>query len=182
MRIDRTHSMAIAIDIQQRLIPHIYHNDILIPRTVALIRGLRILGVPIYVTEQYSKGLGSTIAPVAAALGEYTPLEKMGFAATAHPDVQGAVLGSYGHFVICFGIEAHVCVLQTVMDILEQGRRPIVVQDAVSSRNRLDIKVAIKRMRQQGAIVTTTESLLFELMHTAEAPEFKQISAIVKEL
>ncbi len=182
MHIERTHAMAVVIDMQERLMPHIYRNQELIPRVAALIRGLRVLNVPIFVTEQYSKGLGKTIPPIAEALGSYTPLEKLTFSACGHPDVQGAVLGAHGHFVICFGIEAHVCVLQTVMDIKAQGRQPIVVHDAVSSRREFDIQVAVNRMRHHGAIVTTVESLLFELLGSADEPEFKQISAIAKAL
>ncbi|MCO6465758.1 MAG: isochorismatase family protein [Bradyrhizobiaceae bacterium] len=182
MHIDRSHVMAVAIDIQERLMPHIFRNAELTPRIVALIKGLRILGVPIMVTEQYSKGLGHTIPPVAEALGEFRPLEKMTFSACGHPDIQGAVLGSQGHYVICFGIEAHICVLQTVLDIKAQGRQPILVHDAVSSRHEFDIQVAVNRMRHHGVIVTTVESLLFEILGSANAPEFKQISEIVKAL
>lgn len=182
MHIEREHAMALAIDMQKRLMPHIHRHDELVSRASALIRGLRILGVPILVTEQYSKGLGNTVQPVADALGEYQALEKMSFSACGHAEVQGAVLGSQGHYVICFGIEAHICVLQTVKDIKAQGRQAIVVHDAVSSRHEFDIQVAVNRMRHQGAIVTTVESLLFELLGTAESPKFKEISAIAKTL
>lgn len=182
MHIEREHAMALAIDMQEGLVPHIYRSNELIPRVTALIRGLRLLGIPIHVTEHYSKGLGHTIAPVAEALGECTPLEKMTFSACGHPEVQGAVLGGRGHFVICFGVEAHVCLLQTVIDIKAQGRQPIVVHDALSSRREFDIQVAVNRMRHQGAIVTTVESLLFELLGSAAEPEFKAMLAIAKTL
>ncbi len=182
MHITRQHTMALVIDVQERLMPHIFGNEELIPRITALIKGLRILDVPIMITEQYSKGLGSTIPPVAAALGEFMPSEKLTFSACGVPDVQAALMSSDGHYVICLGVEAHVCVLQTVLDIKAQGRVPIVVADAVSSRRALDAQVAIERMREQGALVTTVESLLFELLGSADEPEFKQISAIAKAL
>lgn len=182
MNIERDHAMALVIDMQERLMPHIHRSSELMHRASALIQGLRILDVPIIVTEQYTKGLGTTVQPIAEALGDYTALEKMTFSACGHPSVQGSVLGSQGHYVICFGIEAHICVLQTVKDIKAQGRQAIVVHDAVSSRHEFDIQVAVNRMRHQGAIVTTVESLLFELLGTAESPKFKQISAIAKTL
>lgn len=182
MHIERDHAMALVIDMQERLMPHIHRHSELVPRAAALIRGLRILGVPILVTEQYSKGLGKTVQPIAEVLGEYAPLEKMTFSACGHPTVQGSVLSGQGHYVICFGIEAHICVLQTVKDIKAQGRQAIVVHDAVSSRHEFDIQVAVNRMRHQGAIVTTVESLLFELLGSADSPHFKEISAIAKTL
>jgi nicotinamidase-related amidase len=182
MHIDREHATALVIDMQERLMPHIFRQEQLVPRVVALIEGLKILKVPILVTEQYSKGLGHTVAPVAQALGEYEPLEKTTFSACGHPDVQAALMGTDGHYVICLGVEAHVCVLQTVLDIEDQGRQPIVVADAISSRHSHDAEVALKRMHEHGAIITTVESLLCELLGSAEEPEFKQISAIAKAL
>jgi nicotinamidase-related amidase len=180
MRVERDHVTALVIDIQERLFPHIHEHDHLASRCAMLIRGLQLLNVPILVTQQYTKGLGPTIAPIAEALGEHDAHEKMVFSAAGNHDVESRLLGSHGHQAIIMGIETHVCVLQTVQDIHSQGRRAIVVEDCVSSRNANDKRIAIERMRALGATITTAESLLFELMETAEHKKFKEISALVK--
>lgn len=180
MRVEPSHATVLVVDIQERLFPHIYDHEALQANYVRFIKGLRILNIPIIVTEQYSKGLGKTIAPVAAALGSFDACEKMTFSACRVSEVEGIVLGSQGHQIIVIGIEAHVCVQQTVLDILAQGRTVIVVEDCVSSRKRNDRDVAVARMRSEGALITTYESLLFEMLGTAEADAFKQISNLVK--
>lgn len=180
MRIEHDHVTGLVIDIQERLFPHIYEHQALAERCAMLIRGLRILDVPLLVTQQYTKGLGPTITPIAEALGEFEVHEKQTFSAAGNSDVEARLLGSRGHQVIVCGIETHVCVLQTVQDIHAQGRRAIVIEDCVSSRRLSDKQTAIQRMRTLGATITSAESLLFELMGTADHPQFKQISALVK--
>lgn len=180
MRIQRNHAIAIVVDIQERLFPHIHQHDELAQRCEMLIRGLRILDVPLVVTQQYTKGLGPTLSSIGEALGRYQPHEKLTFSVVGNPDVEAQILGSHGHHVIVFGIETHVCVLQSVLDILAQGRQAIVVEDCVSSRRANDKHVAIERMRSAGAVITTAESLLFELLEEAGSDTFKRISALVK--
>ncbi|MBU3699978.1 MAG: hydrolase [Candidatus Kapabacteria bacterium] len=180
MRLDASHSMALCIDLQERLFPHINGHDELADRCSRLIRGLRALNVPIVVTEQYVKGLGSTIAPISEALGDYEPLEKMSFSCCGVDAIEARVLGARRHTMILFGIETHVCVLQTALDLLAQGQTVVVVEDCVSSRNANDKRIAIERMRSHGAIITTMESILFELLRVAGTDTFKAISAIVK--
>jgi nicotinamidase-related amidase len=180
MRFDPNHSIGLVIDIQERLFPHIHQHDEMARRASILIQGLRILNVPLLVTQQYTKGLGPTIAPIAEALGAYEPIEKMTFSAVACSDCEAQLLASGRHNVIICGIEAHVCVLQTVLDLRQTGQSVFVVEDAISSRSANDKAVAMQRMREAGAVVTTTESVLFQLLHSAEAPSFKAISALVK--
>ena len=180
MRIRREHSLGVVVDIQERLFPHIHEHDALAQRCAMLIQGLQILDVPLIVTQQYTKGLGPTIPLIVEALGTYTPLEKLSFSIVGNPDVEARILSAHGHHVIVFGIETHVCVLQSVLDILAQGRQAIVVEDCVSSRRPHDKHVAIERMRSAGAVITTAESLLFELLEEAGTDTFKQISALVK--
>ena len=180
MRIEHKHVSALVVDIQERLFPHIYENEALAKRCAMLIKGLKVLDVPMIVTQQYTKGLGPTIAPIAEALGDFNPVEKIAFSACSSPDVEMHIVGSAGHQVIVFGIEAHVCVQQTVLDIQSQGRSAIVVEDCISSRNKNDKKIAVHRMREAGAIITTAEALLFEILEEAGTEKFKQISALVK--
>lgn len=180
MRLDVKHTQAICVDIQERLFPHIHEHDELARRCAILIQGLRLLNVPIIVTEQYVKGLGPTIPSISQALGEYNPIEKITFSCCGAPEVEAHVLGSNRHHVILFGIETHVCVQQTALDLLGQGRTVVVIEDCVSSRSVNDKLVAIERMRQAGAVITTMESVLFELLKQAGTETFKQISALVK--
>jgi nicotinamidase-related amidase len=178
--LDTNHAVAICVDIQERLFPHIHENEALVRRCEILIKGLRVLNVPIIVTQQYTKGLGPTIAPIATALGEFEPIEKMTFSACGNDDVEARVLGSARHQVILFGIETHVCVLQTGLDLIAQGQKAIIVEDCVSSRSADDKRIAIERLRHAGAIITSSESILFELLRVAGTEQFKSISALVK--
>ena len=180
MILDRHQTQALCVDIQERLLPHIHGHDELVRRSATLIRGLRILDVPIIVTEQYTKGLGTTVPEIASALGTHQPIEKMSFSCCGNPDVEAALLGSRRHQIIVFGIEAHVCVQQTVLDLLAHGQKVVVIDDCVSSRSANDARVAIERMRQAGAVVSTMESVLFELLRVSGTQEFKSISALVK--
>ena len=180
MILDRHHTLALCVDIQERLLPHIHGHEELVRRSSTLIKGLRILDVPILVTEQYTKGLGVTVPEIAAALGTYEPIEKMSFSCCGNPDVEAAVLGSQRHQIIVFGIEAHVCVQQTVLDLLAQGQKVVVLDDCVSSRSANDARVALQRMRDAGATISTMESVLFELLRVSGTQEFKSISVLVK--
>jgi nicotinamidase-related amidase len=180
MRIERQHATAIVVDIQERLFPHIHEHEALAQRCAMFIKGLRTLKIPIVVTQQYTKGLGPTIPAIADALGEFEPMEKRAFSATTINDVEAIVLGTRGHQIILLGIETHVCIQQTALDILAQGRGVVVIEDCVSSRNANDKRIAIERMRSAGAVITTAESMLFEILETSESEAFKQISALVK--
>jgi len=177
---DAKHTQALCIDIQVRLFPHISERDEIARRTGILIRGLQLLDVPITVTEQYGRGLGATISSIREALGQYQPIEKITFSCCGAPEVEARILSGNRHHVLVFGIETHVCVQQTTLDLLAQGQKVIVIEDCVSSRNPNDKRVAIDRMRQAGAIITTMESVLFELLRQAGTETFKQISALVK--
>jgi nicotinamidase-related amidase len=180
MRILKDRSAALIIDIQERLYPFIYENDKLTKNVSKLIEGLKIIGIPIFVTEQYVKGLGPTIEPVAALLGNHPRIEKMSFSCCDEPRVMEGIAVTGKENIIIAGIESHVCVLQTVIDLNRNGYHPIVVEDCVSSRNENDKKIAIERMRQEGAIITTSESILFELLRYSGTEQFRGISRLVK--
>ena len=180
MRIRKEQSATVVIDIQERLFPFIYEADRLAANVIKLIQGLKVLEMPMFVTEQYSKGLGPTIPAVREALGEFQPLEKMTFSCCGAPSLMSALRDSGCKTVILFGIEAHACVLQTAIDLLEANFVPVVVEDGISSRRLNDKQVAVARMRQEGAIVTTYESLLLELCVEAGTDRFKAISKIIK--
>jgi len=180
MRLEIHNSVAICVDVQERLFPLVYQHDEVEQRIILLIKGLAILGVPIVVTQQYTKGLGPTIPNVAAAIGPFDPIEKITFSCCGNDDVEAVVLGGARHCFVLFGIETHVCVLQTALDLIAQGQKVIVVEDCVSSRIQNDKHIAIERLRHSGAVITTAESLLFEFLGKAGTDTFKAISTLVK--
>lgn len=180
MPIQREDCAAVIIDIQERLFPHIHRHDELESNVIRLIQGLQELQVPLVVTEQYSKGLGPTIESIRGYLGTNQTIEKITFSCCASIAFNETLENLGKSSIIIAGTESHVCVLQTVQDLMEQNYLPVVVEDCVSSRKANDHRVAIERMRQAGAVITTYESLLFELLGEAGNDTFRAISKIVK--
>ena len=180
MRIKRENSAALLIDIQDRLFPHMHQKDELLRKCTILIEGLQVLGIPLVITEQYPKGLGKTVDALSTLVTQDPLIEKIAFSCCDEPAVlQTAALQKRKTIIIC-GIEAHVCVLQTVIDLLESGYIPVVVVDCISSRNPQDKGTAVERMRSEGAVISSCESILFELARVAGTDEFKAISRLVK--
>lgn len=180
MRIKSSECTGLVIDIQDRLFPVMHNRDELLSRVQILLEGLKILEIPILLTEQYPKGLGATLDVLAIALDQSEAIEKLCFSCCGEPNFISSLENQGKPMVIICGIEAHVCVLQTVIDLVEIGYKPVVVADCISSRNPDDMAVALKRMRHEGALITTSESLLFELTVTAGTTQFKSISRLVK--
>lgn len=180
MRIKKENAIGVVIDIQSRLYPFINDNNTLTRNNSILIEGLKILKVPIVVTQQYTKGLGETIPEIAEVLGEYKHIEKTAFSCCDEPRFNENLALASKMYVIVTGIETHVCVMQTVNDLIASGYIPVVVQDCVGSRNTNDKDIAIERMRQGGAVITTYESILFELLKYSGTDQFREISRLVK--
>lgn len=180
MRINKKDTVALVIDIQERLLPHIDGHRELLKNTGILLGGMKALEIPMMLTEQYRKGLGPTVPEISQHLDPFDPLEKMTFSCC---DDNAFALSLETHakknVVIC-GIETHVCVLQTTIDLLEKGYQPVVIEDCTSSRKHVDKSIAIERMRREGAIISSYESILFELTRVSGTPEFKNISKLVK--
>ena len=180
MRIKAGESVGLVIDIQEKLFQVMHRKEELMDRVRILMQGLEILDVPVLLTEQYPRGLGSTLAPIAALLENESRIEKISFSCCGEANFNSRLSGLNKKRVIVCGIESHVCVLQTVIDLLDRGYTPVVVVDCISSRNPEDQKVALERMRAEGAVLTTCESILFELAGVAGTPQFKSISKLVK--
>jgi nicotinamidase-related amidase len=180
VRILKDQAAGLVIDIQERLFPLIDKHDEMAANAVILIKGLQSMQVPILVTQQYTKGLGTSISPVRELFEGREHIEKMAFSCCDDEGFMGHLKALGKKFIIITGIESHVCVLQTTLDLLEQGFVPVVVEDCVSSRRKNDKKHAIHRMRQEGAIISTYESVLFELLRYSGTEEFKAISKLVK--
>ncbi len=180
MRIQREQAAGLIIDIQERLFPHIYKHEKIARNTKILIEGLKVLEIPILVTQQYTKGLGETINDITGTLSGQSHIEKISFSCCDEPLFMKELGRQDKEFIIIAGIEAHVCVLQTALDLIKNSYFPVVVQDCVSSRTKNDSHMAIERMRSEGVIITTYESVLFELCRFAGTDSFKQISRLVK--
>ena len=180
MRITRDNTIAVLVDIQERLFPHIHGHEQLQDNVTKLISGLQILQVPFIITEQYPKGLGKTIEPLASLFCGVKPVEKLAFSCCDEPEFMGKIQAAGLKNVLLCGIETHVCVLQTAMDLKAAGFQPVVVEDCVSSRKPGDKEIALKRLLQEGTLFTSYESILFELCQIAGTDEFKAISKLVK--
>jgi nicotinamidase-related amidase len=180
VRLARAKAALVVVDIQERLLPAIFEKERVVQNAVRLVKGAAILGVPVLATEQYRKGLGPTVAEVAAAIPGFAPIEKLAFSASGAADFTSSLRAKNTSDAILCGIEAHVCVSQTCLDLLADGFRVVVVADAVSSRTPENHRFGLDRMRAAGAVIVSTEMLLFELVEKAGTDEFKQILALVK--
>jgi len=178
-RLDRRNACVLVIDVQERLTPVMWNFAPVEKYIRALVQGGRDLDVPVLATEQYPKGLGPTIASVRELL-PVPPLAKMHFSCGADREFTSALAATGRRQVIVAGIESHVCVFQTVRDLLDQGYELFVCADAVTSRFEEHRRVALELMRDLGAVITSAESSIFDLLHTAGTPEFKRVSAYVK--
>jgi nicotinamidase-related amidase len=180
MKIDKKDTIAVVIDIQERLFPAMSDKAALLDNNRKLINGLNVQEVPILVTQQYTKGLGETLPELSGLVKDFSPIEKTVFSCYDEPDFISAIEEKDCKNVVLVGIESHVCVLQTAIDLKDAGYNPIVVFDCVSSRKQSDKALALERFRHEGIMVTGMESLLFELTRGAKEPGFKEISKIVK--
>ncbi|MBM3999850.1 MAG: hydrolase [Planctomycetes bacterium] len=175
----RRDSGLLVVDMQQKLLPAIPHADRLVWNIGRLLDGAAALDVPAHGTEQYPAGLGPTVPLLAARLPSLS--EKRRFSCCGCDAMPSDWPARGIHRMIVAGIEAHVCVLQTVADLLAEGYRVYVVADAIASRSPRDAEIALRRMDAYGASLVTTEMILFEWCETAAAPEFKTISRLVRE-
>jgi nicotinamidase-related amidase len=180
IRIHQEDAVLVLIDFQERLMPAMENNEELAASVIKLIKGSNIMGIPKLVTQQYTKGLGPTIPGIHEALGQYDPIEKTSFSAMGEPAFAKALEKAGKKTAIVAGVETHVCVQQTALELLERGYNVFLPADCVSSRRHIDKKYALKRMAQAGAFLTTCEAVLFELCGESHRPGFKEISALVK--
>lgn len=176
MRIEREKAVALVIDYQEKLVPVMHEKETLIHNSCILLEGLNILEVPMVLTQQYTKGLGMTVEEITSAAGTSAYIDKISF--TAFDCVKEQIKDK--KFVIVCGMETHICVLQTVIDLKAAGFVPVLVADCVSSRKAEDKQMALERARQEGAIVTTYESLLFELLKVAGTDTSKKIQRLIR--
>ncbi len=180
MRITRESTVCIVIDIQEKLFPVMAGKEVMLKNCRILLQGLQILQIPLIITQQYSKGLGETIADIKSEIIDFSHHEKRDFSCCGEPEVMFRLKQSGAKNVILCGIESHICVLQTALDLKEAGFVPVIIADAVTSRYLLNFKLAKERFRYEGIMMTSVESVLFELTRSSTAPEFKAISNLMK--
>jgi len=180
MKIKKENTALLIIDMQEKLLPAIENSEDLIKNCEILIKGCKILGIPIIYSEQYRKGLGETNKIIATQLNNINPIEKREFSCVENDEIKSKLESLGKRYIIVAGIEAHICVQQTVLDLMDEDFKPIVIANCISSRNNFDKKFALKRLRDYGADITTVEAILFEMLVTSTASEFKQISELVK--
>jgi nicotinamidase-related amidase len=179
-RLDLEQAQLLVVDLQEKLLPHIHEHERVLTQAGRMIRAARVLDLPITVSEQYPKGLGGTAPAILAAAEDAVRLEKTTFSFCAD-DACRARLSAVGRpQVLLVGIETHVCVQQTALDLLEMQMRPYVLADAIGSRRPLDYEVALDYMRSFGVTVTTVEAAIFRLVRAAGTELFKRILPIVR--
>ena len=180
MLMEEANTRLIIIDMQKRLIEGIHNKDKIINNIRKLIKASHILGIEIIYTEQNPKRLGCTLDNLLLSK-EHVIYSKMSFSCVNCEELLNEIYENHQkHIVIC-GIESHVCVQQTVLELMSKGLVVYLVADAIGSRHLIDNEIAIRRMGNSGAILTTAESTIFEWCKTSSRKEFKEISKIIKE-
>jgi len=171
-------AILVIIDLQERLMPAMPDRETVYKNTGILLKTAQQLQIPVIVSEQYPKGLGPTVPEIKEFLGDYDYLEKVSFSAS---EALQDLLAKYQRkTLIMVGSETHVCVFQTVRDMIEEGYQVHLVKDAVCSRFEINHNSGLELMRDLGAVITNTETVVFDLFKVAGSPQFKAISAMIK--
>ena len=179
MKIEAQDTFAIVIDYQERILAAMHEKEELLRRSEILVAGLHALDVPMILTTQYAKGLGDNVESITRAMGCNQAIDKNTFSVYANEQVRSAIPRDKRYVILC-GIEAHICVLQSMIDLQAAGYQTILVTDCVSSRNPSDCAYALVRAKQEGALITTSEAILYELLGGSAHPAFKTISTLIK--
>lgn len=170
----------VVVDVQEKLMPVMSGKEELEEKLTRFVKGMKTLGIPAVVTQQYTKGIGETIPSISEALGDFEHVEKTSFGCMKNDEFRARIEEAGNKTVAVCGVEAHICVQQTVLQLLDEGYDVYLVVDCIGSRSEEDKVWAVARMGEAGAVITTYESVLYEIMGDSKADEFKEISAIVK--
>lgn len=178
--LNKEDALLFIIDIQDRLVPVMKHRKKIIDNNIILLEASKELDIPVIITEQYPRGLGSTIIEIGEKVDNKTKIfEKISF--TGYTEEVKLALEETGRKkIIITGMETHVCVFQTVRDLIQEGYEVFIVRDGVASRKKDNFLNALNLMKSMGAIITDTESIIFDLLKTAGTPEFKLLSKLIK--
>lgn len=178
--LDRNQTALVVVDIQEPFLRNIFERDRVVSNVIKLVKAAKALQVPVIATLQYRDKMGDVIPELAEVLPDEERIDKTTFSCCGVKEFERAITRhGYPTVLIC-GIEAHICMNQTVLDLLRLKYNVHVAADAVSSRKESDYKTGIDKMREAGAVITSTETSIFELLRDAAAPEFKTILGLVK--
>jgi len=180
MKIKRDDAFFLFIDIQEKFIPHIHKSSELLKQISILIQGVETLKIPYIVSEQNPDKLGQTENSISRLMQQYSPFHKMCFSCAENDSLLQKIKESGRNSIILCGIEAHICVLQTAMDLIDLGFKVYVLEDGVSSRTEFHKQNGLNRIRQHSGIITNIESVLFELCGIAGTDEFRLVSKLIK--
>ncbi len=181
MRFTRNDTAVLVVDYQERLMPVIAHKDEIIARSCILLEGLKTLGIPMVLSEQYPKGLGATVPEIRSVVGEtQTAYPKTTFSCWGDEAIRAAIEETGCSNVIVCGAETHICVLQSAIDMKDAGKHVVLIEDCVGSRYDRDKETGLRRAEQEGIRISSTEAILFELLGKAGSAEFKVISKLIK--
>ena len=178
--VDATKSVLLIIDLQEKLAPAIGGFPDILTNTLKLSQASVIHNVPVLISEQYKKGLGGTLQQIRDGLPQASYFDKTHFSACAEPDFLELLKRYERPQIVVVGTEAHVCVLQTCLDLLQSGFDVFVVADAVGSRNKKHEQIAIEQLRQAGAVISCAETVIFQWTKKAATPTFKKVLTIIK--
>jgi nicotinamidase-related amidase len=172
----------VVVDIQEKLLPPIFQKEQLVRNAQLLIRAVQILKIPVLISTQYAKGLGATVPEIASLLPQVDPIDKTLFSCLGSDAFCAAVKrlpGNRNTLLLC-GMESHICVTQTALAALRDGYLVHVASDAVSSRTEWNWKIGLERMRAAGAVISSTEMMIYELMQSSSSAAFKELLPYLK--
>ena len=178
-RLRRDDTLLLIVDVQERLVPAMFEAERVVRHCGILAAAARRLNLPVVITEQNPQKLGPTVAPILSAAGPSAPLAKKLFSACTDETCAAIEKTNRSTILLC-GIEAHVCVLQSALDLIERGFTVFVVQDAIASRQESNRKIGWERMMRSGAVPTSTESAIFELLREAGTDDFRALLPLIK--
>jgi nicotinamidase-related amidase len=180
--LDRARSALLLVDFQERLFPQVFEYKRVLSRVALMIFAAKQLQIPVLLTEQYPKGLGPTIVEIRQLLPDAKPIEKTDFSCVPSPGFRENLSALRRDQVVIAGIETHICVAQTALDLTSEGEKVFVVADATSSRRPMDAQIALQRLDRNGLTIITAESVVFEWLRRAGTAEFKALQPKLKAL
>jgi len=169
------------VDVQEKLFPYVSNKDEVLKNIQILLKFAKIMNIPVVATEHYPKGLGRTIEEVKSHIPDVKPIEKTSFSCMGNEELFSALKKFDSKTLVIFGIESHICIAQTALDAKAHGYDVHVVIDAISSRTDDNKNIGIEKMRQFGLIITSTETVLYEIMESKDIKEFKEVLPLLKD-
>jgi nicotinamidase-related amidase len=178
--LSKENTALVVVDVQEKLLPYVIGKDEVLGNIQMLIKFAHIMDIPVILTEHYPKGLGFTVPQIKEVLSEYKPKEKVIFSCWGSLGFKEKLKELGVKRLMIAGIESHICVQQTTLDAINSGYEVHVISDAVSSRTQRNLDIGLEKMRQLGAIISSTEMAMYEIMERADTKEFKEVLKLVR--